>query len=119
MKHEIKLLRLLYAKPIPNTVNGNPRWKFYAREANGVMQEFKTASDVSSAYGCNLNCVRAGRVIRARIHETATGTLMVGVWDDSRSAQVNLDDEFDALELKTEMRLEVRDPQTPSTQTRL
>jgi hypothetical protein len=119
MKHETKLLRLSHVKPLPSSVNGNPRWKFYAREANGVMQEFKTASDVSSAYGCNLNCVRAGRVIRARIHETATGTLMVNVWDDSRSAQVNLDDKFDALELKTEMSREVRDPQTPSTQTRL
>ena len=119
MKHETKLLRLSHVKPLPHSVNGNPRWKFYAREANGVMQEFKTASDVSSAYGCNLNCVRAGRVIRARIHETATGTLMVSIWDDSRAAGVNLDDEFDALELKTEMRLEVRDPQTPTTQTRL
>jgi hypothetical protein len=44
---------------------------------------------------------------------------MVNVWDDSRSAQVNLDDEFDALELKTEMCLDVRDPQTPKSQTRL
>ena len=119
MKHETKLLRLSHVKPLPSSVNGNPRWKFYAREANGLMQEFKTASDVSSAYGCNLNCVRAGRVIRAHVHETATGTLMVDIWDDSRSAQVNLDDEFDALELITEMRLEVRDPQTTTTSTRL
>ena len=116
MKHQTVLLRMFYAKPIPNTLNGNPRWKFIAHTANGPMQEFKTASDVSSAYGCNLNCVRAGRVIRARYHETATGTLIVDCWDDVRSSGIDLDGKFEILELQHELRANTRDPQTtPST----
>lgn len=116
MKNYTVLLRMSYVKPIPNSVNGNPRWRFYARAADGPMEEFKTASDVSSAYGCNLNCVRAGSVIRAQYHETATGTLMVTIWDDSRSSGVDLNSQFDALKLQHLLRADLRDPQTtPST----
>lgn len=116
MKHHTVLLRLLFAKQLPATVNGNPRWLFNARPADGTMAEFKTASDVSSAYACNLSRLKPGDVIRTRYHETASGTLMVNNWDDGRSSGVDLSSEFDALESQHQLGDELRHaPSTLST----
>jgi hypothetical protein len=115
MKYHTVLLRLLHAKQLPASVNGNPRWLFNARPADDAMEEFKTASDVSSAYGCNLSRLKPGEVIRAKYHRTATGTLMVTAWDDGRSSGVDLSSQFDALEMQHQLRAELRDaPATPS-----
>ena len=119
LKNHTVLLWLSHAKQLPASVNGNPRWLFYARPAGGTMEKFKTASDVMSAYGFNFDNLKLGDVIRATYHETAAGTLMVTVWGDCRSLEVNLTDEFDALELKHQLYVEVRNPQTSSTQRRL
>lgn len=114
MKHHTVLLRLFHAKPLPHTVYGNARWSFVARTADGSMLEFKTASDVGSAYETNLSRIKAGSVIRARYHETRTGTLMVSQWEDGRAAGINLTAEFDALELQHQMQAEV--PESQPTQ---
>ena len=116
MKHHTVLLQLLHAMELPATANGNPRWLVNAYSTDGAMEEFKTASDVSSAYGCNLRRLKPGDVIRATYHETATGTLMVTAWDDGRSSGVDLSSRFDALEMQHQLRDELRDaPSNPST----
>ncbi len=119
MKQHTVLLRLFHAKPLPHTVYGNARWSFVARTADGSMLEFKTASDVGSAYETNLSRIKAGSVIRARYHETRTGTLMVSQWEDSRAAGEDLTTEFDALELQHQMQAEVRDSQPTQLTARL
>lgn len=119
MKQHTVLLRLLHAKPLPHTVYGNARWSFVARTAVGSMLEFKTASDVGSAYETNLSRIKAGSIIRAWYHETRTGTLMVSQWKDGRAAGEDLTTEFDALELRHQMRAEVCEPQATKTTVRL
>ena len=119
MKHHIVLLRLSHAIQLNCSTNGNPRWRFFARTADGPIQEFKTATDVSSGYACNLFRLKAGDVIQAKYHETATGTLMVTTWDDARSCGVDLSSQFDALELQHQLRVNLRDPQTTPSQMRI
>lgn len=111
MKHQTLLLRLFHAKPLPHTVYGNARWSFVARTADGALLDFKTASDVGSAYETNLSRIKAGSVIRAKYHETRTGTLMVSQWEDSRVAGIDLTAEFDALETRRELRVDVPESQ--------
>jgi len=119
MKEETKLLRLFHAKQRPNSVNGCPRWKFSARTASGDMWEFKTASDVSSSYSCNLSRLKPSTVIRVRFHETATGALMADSWDDGRSSGIDLDSQFAELEMACDLQAGLRDPRTSSTPVRL
>lgn len=109
MKHHTVLLQLLHAMELPATANGNPRWLVNAYSADGAMEEFKTASDVSFAYSCNLSRLKPGDVIRAKYHETATGTLMVTAWDDGRSSGVDLSSQFDVLEMQRQLRDELHD----------
>lgn len=119
MKYHTVLLQLLHAMELPASANGNPRWLVNAYSTDGALKAFKTASDANSAYGCNLSSHKPGDVIRATYHETATGTLMVTVWDDGRSSGVDLCSQFDALGLQNQLRDELRDSQTASGQVRL
>lgn len=112
MKHHTVLLRLFHATPLPHTVYGNARWSFVARTADGPLLVFQTASDVSSAHETNLSRIKAGSVIRAKYHETRTGTLMVSQWADSRASGEDLTAEFDALETRRELRADVPESQT-------
>lgn len=119
MKHHIALLRLRHAVQLSASVNGNPRWKFSARTADGLALEFKTATDVNSAYGCDLSRLKLGDVIRARYHETATGTLIVDRWDDARTSGDDLPSQFDALELQHQLHACLHHPQTTASKMRL
>lgn len=119
MKYHTVLIRLQHITPLNPSVNGNPRWAFRARQAGGPVQEFKTSSDVISAYELNLSAMGVGSVIRAVYHETKAGTLMVSVWDDSFTLEKDLDAEFDALDLRHQLRADVCGPQTNKPPVRL
>lgn len=115
MKNQTELLSLVSAKWLPSSVNGNPRWRFTARTAKGQYVEFKTASDVSSAYETNLSFLKCGDVIKVRFHETAAGNLIANQWIDSRASGLNLTGQFEALELAAQLRA-LTDSQNPTHQ---
>lgn len=119
MKQQTVLLRLLHAKPLNHSANGGARWAFAASEAGGSIRRFKTASDVGSAYETNLSRIRAGSVIRATYHETRGGTLMVRHWIDGRAAGQDLTAEFEALEARRQLQLDVPEQQSDPKPCRL
>lgn len=109
MKHHIVLLRLQGEARKWHSTNGNPRWRFHAQTASGNTYQFTTTQDASSAYACDLGRFEWDEVIRARMHITGTGKMMIDQWEDTRSSGVDLESEFEALasQHRAELRAEV------------
>lgn len=82
MKQATDFLRLCQASRLKPSVNGNPRWKFSARTADGSLWEFRTASDVMCAFDCDLMRPKAGTVLLVEHHKTRVGNLIADHWHE-------------------------------------
>lgn len=119
MGNQTALLRLSFVRWCRASVNGNPRWAFTAWTADGDLLELRTATDSGCAYACNIGWLRTGTILRVQYHETLTGNLIAHLWDDSRTAGVDLNTQFDALSEAAQLNADIGDPQTIHQQTRL
>jgi hypothetical protein len=98
MKPITKLMRLFHAERLNPSVYGNPRWRLVAITPSGNVMEFRTASDVHCAYGCDLSRLKPSTVIKVRYHWTRADNLIADYWEDDRDTGIDFSAEFDALE---------------------
>ena len=119
MKQTTELLSLFHVRWCRASINGNPRWCFLARTPGGDMHVIKTSTDNGWAYGCDIGRMKVGTAIRVTYHETRGGNLIADKWDDSRTAGVDLDQEFKALVDLAQPRSDIQNPQTPNQPVRL
>lgn len=87
------LMRLDWADRINCSTNGNPRYQFLATSADGSTQRFKTASDVSCAYGCDIKSLKTGVIMRVKSHQTARGQWIADHWSVDPSCLVEYEAE--------------------------
>lgn len=66
--------------------------------ASGRVMEFRTASDVQAAYGCELLRLKPSTVIKVQYHWTRANNLIADDWDDGREKGIDFSAEFEALE---------------------
>lgn len=98
MKSITELMRLVRAERLNLSYYGNPRWRFAAKTASGRVLEFRTASDVQAAYGCDLSRLKPSTVIKVRYHWTRADNLIAEDWEDGRENGIDFSAEFEALE---------------------
>ena len=119
MKQTTELLTLFHVRWRRASVNGNPRWCFLARTPEGAVRKVKTSTDNGWAFGLDVSSMKVGTAIRVTYHETRGGNLIADKWDDSRTAGVDLNQEFNALVDLAQLRATIQNPQTPHQPVRL
>ena len=105
MKSITELMRLVRAERLNASYYGNPRWRFVAKTAAGRVMEFRTASDVQAAYGCDLSRLKPSTVIKVRYHWTRADNLIAEDWEDGREKGIDFSTEFVALEEAAQLEL--------------
>lgn len=83
------------------------------------MRKIKTSTDNSWAFGLDLTSMKVGTAIRVTYHETRVGNLIADKWNDSRTAGVDLNQEFTALVDLAQLRADIPNPHTTHQPVRL